>query len=144
MTSSKMPSRRQLKVARVIKEVVSEIIRDQLNDPRIDGLISITEVDVSPDMRTCDIFLSILSSSDAAARDTFRAVVHATKYIQSELGKQMTMRYFPHLNFKEDVKVKKTLETLRLIDKATSEYKDKDPQHNQQDELENSDGDIEQ
>ena len=143
MTSSKMPSRRQLKVARVIKEAVSDILRNQLNDPRVDGLISITEVDVSPDMRTCDVFLSILSPSEVAARDTFRAVVHATKYIQGEVGKRMTTRYFPALNFKEDVKVKKTLEVLKLIDQASSEYKDKDVEDNGQEDLENSDGGME-
>lgn len=127
----------------MIKEAISEILRNQLNDPRINGLISITEVDVSPDMRTADIFLSILSPSEVAARDTFRAVVHATGYIQAEVGKRMTSRYFPCLNFKEDKKVKKTLEILKLIDRASAEYKEEDIELSEQEDLEISDGNKE-
>ena len=143
MTSRKLPSRRQEKVARVIKEAVSDIVRNQLNDPRIEGLVSVTEVDISPDLKTADVFLSVLASSETAARKTFSAISHATGYIQTEVGSRMTSKYFPRLNFCEDKKVKKTLETLKLIDQAAEELREKDAQRRDQEEFENSNGDQE-
>jgi ribosome-binding factor A len=143
MASRKAPSRRQEKVARIIKEAVSEIIRNQLNDPRVEGLVSVTDVDISPDLKTADVFLSILATTDTAARKTFTAIAHATGYIQTEVGSRMTSKYFPRLNFCEDKKVKKTLETLKLIDQAAEEIREKDAQRIDQEESENSNGDLE-
>ena len=130
-------------MARVIKEAVSDIVRNQLNDPRIEGLVSVTEVDISPDLKTADVFLSVLASSETAARKTFSAISHATGYIQTEVGSRMTSKYFPRLNFCEDKKVKKTLETLKLIDQAAEELREKDAQRRDQEEFENSNGDQE-
>ena len=143
MASRKLPSRRQEKVARIIKEAVSDIIRNQLNDPRMDGLVSVTDVDISPDLKTADVFLSILATNDTAARKTFAAINHATGYIQTEVGSRMTSKYFPRLNFCEDKKVKKTLETLKLIDEAAQELREKDAQRIDQEDSENSNGDQE-
>ncbi|MHC4232192.1 MAG: ribosome-binding factor A, partial [Planctomycetota bacterium] len=56
-----MTSRRQYKIARVIRESVSKTILRGLSDPRINGLISVTEVDVSPDMKNATVYLSILT-----------------------------------------------------------------------------------
>ncbi|MHC4355618.1 MAG: ribosome-binding factor A [Planctomycetota bacterium] len=61
-----MPTRRQEKVARVVKEAVSDAIANHLSDPRIEGLVSVTEVDVAPDMRTADVYVSILGKNEAS------------------------------------------------------------------------------
>lgn len=123
-----MASRRQERVARVIRESVSDTIANGLSDPRIQGMISVTEVDVSPDLRNAEVFLSIMGGSDSDRRKTFRAIEHATRHIQSRLCHRMTSKYSPHLHFREDEKFKKTLDTLRLIEEAASEYRqDEDP-----------------
>ena len=121
-----MPSRRQERVARVIKESVSDSIRNHVSDPRINGMVSVTEVDVSPNLRKADVFLTILSPNDKARRRTFSAILHATKHIQTRLGKMMTTKFCPHLEFHEDVKFKKTLDVLNLIDETAKEYRDND------------------
>jgi ribosome-binding factor A len=106
-----MTSRRQYKIARVIRESVSKTILRGLSDPRINGLISVTEVDVSPDMKNATVYLSILTPENRGQDTIFEAVCHAVGHIQHELGQ-----------FKQDHKVKKTLETLRLIEEAEQEY----------------------
>lgn len=117
------PSRRQQKIARVIRESVSRTIQTRLSDPRITGLVSVTEVDISPDTQNATVFLSILTPDDEnAAIKTFRAIKHAAGHIQSQLGQDLTGRTCPHLSFEQDNKVKKTLETLRLIEQAQQEY----------------------
>jgi ribosome-binding factor A len=58
-----MATRRQEKVARVVKEVVSDAIANHLNDPRIEGFVSVTRVDMSADLRSADVYLSIFSAT---------------------------------------------------------------------------------
>ncbi len=54
-----MATRRQEKVARVVKEAVSDAIAHRLSDPRIEGFVSVTRVEMSPDLRNANVFLSI-------------------------------------------------------------------------------------
>lgn len=117
-----MTSRRQHKIARVIRESVSKTILRGLSDPRITGLISVTEVDVSPDMKNATVYLSILTPENRGQDTVFDAVCHAVGHIQHELGNELTGKCCPQLRFKQDQKVKKTLETLRLIEQAEHEY----------------------
>lgn len=119
------PSRRQVKVARIIKESVCDSIANRLSDPRIKGFVSVTKVDTSPDLRNADVYLSIMADSESDRRKTFSAIQHAGRHIQSLLGSKMTSKYCPHLHFKEDADFKKTLDTMRLIDEATREFKAK-------------------
>ncbi len=127
-----MPSRRQEKVARVIRESVSDTITNRLSDPRIKGFVSVTKVDISPDLRNATVYLSIMAESDKVRNRTFKAIEHAERHIQTVLGHKMTSKYCPHLHFKEDAELKKTMETLRLIDEAKKEFEEKQDGHDEQ------------
>ncbi len=130
-----MPSRRQEKIARVVQESVSDTIANRLNDPRIEGFVSVTEVDISPDLRNAYVFLSVMAGDDAARRKTFTAIEHATKHIQARLSHKITSKFCPRLHFREDTKIKNTLETLRIIDEATKEIDEKDVQQPEDEDL---------
>ncbi len=121
---SAMPTRRQEKVARVIKEAVSDAIANHLSDPRIEGLVSVTEVDVAPDMRTAEVYVSILGKNEAGQNKTFAAIEHARSRIQSLLASRLQSKFCPVLHLCRDEKFKKTLETFRLIDQAAKEFED--------------------
>ena len=121
-----MESRRQLKIARVIRDSVSQTIRNRLSDPRITGLVSVTEVTVSPDSKNATVFLSVFGVDDKAGKQTFAAIQHAAGPIQAALGKAIPGRACPHLRFELDTKMKKTLETLGMIEQARREYNDLD------------------
>ncbi len=110
----------------MIRDTVSDVIQNRLSDPRITGLISVTEVDISPDLRNAIVYLSIMAENDVAARKTFKAIQHATSHIRSMLGDKLTTRFLPALTFYEDTKLKKTLEVLDVIEQAAAEYKQKD------------------
>lgn len=128
-----MTSRRQQKIARVIRESVSDTIQNRLSDPRITGLVSVTEVDVSPDIKNATIYLSILTPDNRKAEITFEAICHAAGPIQHQLGRDLTGKHCPRLRFEKDRKVKKTLETLRLIDQVEHEYSEHPLQENPED-----------
>ena len=119
-----MASRRQEKIARVVRESVSDTIANRLNDPRIEGFVTVTEVDVSPDLRNAEVGLSIMTSKEGAVKRTFAAIEHAKSHIQALLGERMTSKYCPKLHFHEDKKLKKTMETLNLIESVSQEFKE--------------------
>lgn len=126
-----MSFRRQEKISRVIRDTVSDVIQNRLSDPRITGLVSVTQVEVSPDLRNALVYLSILAENETAAKRTFTAIQHATSHIRSMLGDKLTTRFLPTLTFYEDKVLKKTLETLDIIEQAASEYRQKDAENQQ-------------
>jgi ribosome-binding factor A len=125
-----MASRRLEKVARVIRDSVSETIQLHLNDPRISGLISVTEVDVAPDMKNATVRLSVFATDEKSKPITMQAIQHAAGVFQRHLGQILTGRTCPRLHFELDTKMQKTLQILQLIDKATQEYKEHDKDDN--------------
>lgn len=120
-----MPTRRQDKVARVVKEAVSDAVANHLNDPRITGFVSVTRVEMSPDLRSADVYLSVLAQTESAKNKTYTAIDHARTRIQSLLGDALASKFCPVLRFHRDEQFQKTLETMRLIDQAASEYHDR-------------------
>jgi len=123
-----MASRRQEKVARVIKESVSDTIQNHLSDPRIEGFISVTKVDMSPDLKNAEIFISIFGSDEKAQTKTFSAIKHAHSKVQSMLSRAVKSKFCPSVHFQLDQQFKKNITTVNLINQAASEYISEEPQ----------------
>jgi ribosome-binding factor A len=121
-----MPTRRQEKIARVVRQAVSDAIANHLSDPRIEGLVSVTRVDVSPDMRNAAVYLSVLAKDQTTSERTFIAIEHARPRLQSLLARHITGRYCPTLTIHRDIQLKKTLETMQVIEQVADELKQKD------------------
>jgi ribosome-binding factor A len=118
-----MATRRQEKVARLVKEAVSDAITQHLNDPRIEGLVSVTRVDVAGDLRSAEVYLSIFGKDEPGQNKTFAAIEHAKSRIQSLVARRVQSKFCPVLHFYRDEQFKKTLEIMRLIDQAVGEMK---------------------
>jgi ribosome-binding factor A len=121
-----MPTRRQEKIARVVKEAVSDAIANHLSDPRIESFVSVTRVEVSADMRIANVYLSLFGGTETAQNKTFAAITHARSRIQTILAEQIQSRFCPVINIHRDENFKKTLEIMKLIDGLAAEFKDKD------------------
>jgi len=121
-----MPTRRQEKVAHVVQRAVSNAILNHLSDPRIEGVVSVTRVEMTPDLRKAQVYLSVLGKSEKSQRRTLIAIEHAKRRIQSYVADAVKSKFCPVLSFHEDEKFKKTLETMNLIDRAASEYQGDD------------------
>ena len=118
-----MQSRRQQRVARIIKEVVSEAIISKLSDPRLTAVVSVTEIKLTPDLRKADIYLSFLALEECSKKTTMAAIKHARGHIQTMVAQELNIRFCPIIEFHEDVKTKKTNETLKIIEQAAEEFK---------------------
>lgn len=121
-----MSTRRQEKIARVVRDVVSDAIANHLGDPRITGIVTVTKVEIGPDLRSAEIYLSILADCDSDKNKTFTAIQHAARRIQSLVGAALNCKFCPVLQFHRDEQFKKTLETMRLIDQVVSERRDRE------------------
>lgn len=134
-----MPSRRQEKVARVIKEAVSDAITNHLSDPRIGGFISVTKVDVAPNIRSAEVYVSIFGQDETGQRKTFAAIEHGKSRIQSLMAHKLQIKFCPVLHFFRDEDFKKTIETMRLINEATRELEERYADDENENEDENED-----
>ena len=79
---------------------ISELLR-RLKDRRTDfkGLVSVTEADVAPDLKTAKIYISIYAANEAEKKHTFEIIKESAGYIRHELAQVMRMRTVPALTF---------------------------------------------
>ena len=110
-------------MARVVAEAVSDIINNHLQDPRIEGLISVTEVKMTPDLKNAHVSLSVIGAV-GIEKKTFSAIEHAAGYIQALLGQRVTSKFCPHLSFYIDDRLKRASETMKLINDVANETLD--------------------
>jgi len=103
-----------------VRESVSDAISNHLSDPRIEGLVSVTRVDMAADLRSADVYISIFGKDEASQNKTFAAIEHAKSRIQSLLAARVQSKFCPVLRFHKDDKFKKTLEIMKLIDEAVN------------------------
>jgi ribosome-binding factor A len=108
-----MTSRRTLKAAQAIREVVSMAILADLKDPRIDG-VTVTFVEVSPDMRIAKVHVSIMGD-DSAQRLCLHGLQSAAGYLQQKVAKRIDTRYTPRIHFEMDEGVKRSAAITKLL-----------------------------
>ncbi len=102
-------SNRQERANSEIQKCLIEIIHEKMNDPRLNKIISVTEVKVSPDFKYCKVKISVLNVKDI---ETVTSVLQKSEgYIKKELGKMLDMPYMPKLKFEVD---KGAISTMRV------------------------------
>jgi ribosome-binding factor A len=111
-----MKSHRLARVAEVIREVASETILFELQDPRIKG-VTVTRVEVAADLQHAKVYVSIMGSKKEEEL-CMHGLRHAAGYIQGKLASRLTTRFTPTLRFVLDEGVKKSIEVTRLIKEA--------------------------
>ena len=111
-----MSSRRVLKAAEAVREVVGMAILADLKDPRISG-VTVTHVEVSPDMRQAKVHVSIMGD-DAAQRLCLHGLQSAAGFLQQKIAKRIDTRYTPRLRFELDMGVKKSIAIARMLDEV--------------------------
>jgi ribosome-binding factor A len=120
-SSFPMSSRRVLKAAEAIREVVSMAILTDLRDPRIEG-VTVTYVEVSPDMRQAKVHVSIMGN-DAQQRLCLHGLRSSAGYLQSKISDRIDTRYTPRLQFHLDEGVKKSLAISQMLQELLPEDK---------------------
>jgi ribosome-binding factor A len=93
-------TRRTRQVGEFLREELTDIIRREVKDPRI-GFMSVTRVDVTPDLRHAAVYISVLGT-DEEREETLKALRSASGFIRHHLKPRLRMRQIPELEFRDD------------------------------------------
>ena len=114
-----------IKNTRINGEVMKElslIIRQEIKDPRIHMMTSVTSVEVAPDLKTCKAYISVLGN-DQARSDTMAGLNSAEGYVRRQLALRLNLRYTPQIRFILDTSIEYGVEMSRKIDELTRNEK---------------------
>ncbi|HEX2489739.1 MAG TPA: 30S ribosome-binding factor RbfA [Blastocatellia bacterium] len=112
-------SHRSHRLAEELKNEISAIIAQEVKDPRV-GFATVTEVEVSPDLRHARVLVSVLGSPEEK-REAFEALAGATGYIRHLVGARVRLRHTPELSFVYDDSIERGDQMMRLFDEINSE-----------------------
>ncbi len=96
-----MSENRVRRVAEQVKKDISQIIGSEMKDPRVAGITSVTDVQLSRDLRYASVYVSIYGSEEEK-EETLQTLMKASGFIRSEIGKRIRLRYTPEVNFLMD------------------------------------------
>ena len=118
-------SRRVERVGALIRKEISELLINGIRDDRVhQGMVSITEVEVSGDLQHCKIFVSVFG--EAAAREqVLDGLQAASGYLRGELGRRLQMRRAPEVVFHLDRGLERGTSVLGLLNRLEDERKDR-------------------
>ncbi len=102
------------RISEEFKKIISRIIRDEVKDPRIAQMTSITQVQVSKDLRYVKVYVSVLGSEEQR-KETMEGLNRASGYIRKQLGRQIKIRYTPELQFVLDKSIEYSVEISKKI-----------------------------
>ncbi len=108
---------RTSRISEEIKKVVSDIIRNELKDPRIPKLLSVTHVETTGDLRFTNVYICTFDNQKDNI-ETIEALNKAKGFIRKELGKHLKLRYIPEPIFKTDNSIKQGIYMNDLIQKV--------------------------
>ncbi len=109
-----------------VQRELSEIIRTEIKDPRVNGaMTSVVAVEVTPDLKYCRAYISVLGNEDAA-KATIEGLKSAEGYVRRELARRINLRNTPELKFILDQSIEYGVNMSKLIDEVTKDLKDKE------------------
>lgn len=112
--------KRTVRLNSLLKEVLSEVIRKEVRDPRLAPLITVTSVDITSDLQHAKVYISVIGTPEEK-KQSIEALQSAAGFIAVLASKKVVMRYFPSLTFKLDESVDKYMAIDSLLEKIHAE-----------------------
>ena len=108
-----------------VQRELSNIIRGEIKDPRINPLTSVVAVEVAPDLKTCKAYISVLGDEESQAK-TLAGLKSAEGFIRSKLAKTVNLRNTPEFRFVLDQSIEYGVKMSKMIDEVTKDIKSED------------------
>src|SRR5436305_13263740 len=109
------------RVADQIQRELADILRNELKDPRV-GMITLTGVEVSPDVAHARVFFTTLGDADALAA-TEAGLARGAGFLRTALGRRLKIHNIPELHFEYAASIERGMRLSKLIDDAVSDTK---------------------
>ena len=106
-----------------VQRELSNIIRGEIKDPRINPLTSVVAVEVAPDLKTCKAYISVLGDEESQAK-TLAGLKSAEGFIRSKLAKTVNLRNTPEIRFVLDQSIEYGVKMSKMIDEVTKDIRD--------------------
>ena len=113
-------SRRLQRLDHLFREELSDLIRTELSDPRLGEIVSITHVDVSPDLENASAYVSVLGNAEVKSA-TMQALTHASPFLRRHLIERVRIRRIPTLHFVLDETIEEAAHVLDLMRQVSDE-----------------------
>lgn len=107
-----------------VHRVLAEIIRAGIKDPRINPMTSVVDVEVSPDLKICKAWISVLGDEESQ-KETLEGLKSAEGYIRNQLARKINLRNTPEIHFVMDQSIAYGVNMSKLIDDVNHKTKDK-------------------
>ncbi len=110
---------RILRVADQIQKDLAQLIAMEVKDPRV-GMVTLTEVQLTPDYAHAKVFFTTLIDDDAAVQNTLNGLRKAAGFLRAQLGKRLHIHTLPELHFVHDTSTTRGAALSKLIDEANA------------------------
>ena len=117
-----MAKNRVARLNSLLKEVISEVIRKDVDNPHVNQFVSVTQVEITSDLHHAKVHISVIGDQKAK-EETIKALQSAAGFIAVHSSKKVVMRYFPNLTFKLDTSVDKHARIDTVLGKIREEQK---------------------
>jgi ribosome-binding factor A len=114
-----MSRQRAQRVAEQVKKEIADILRNEIKDPRL-GFVSVTDVELSPDLRYAKVYVSVLGD-EQAKKESLEVVTKATGFIRREIGQRLSLRFVPEITFKFDPSIERGARIAELLNEIRKE-----------------------
>ena len=115
-----MSTKRTKRLNSLLKEVITEVVRNDVNNPKVSELVTITEVDITKDLHHAKVYVSVIGTQQEK-EETLEALQSAAGFISVLSSKKVVMRHFPSLQFKLDDSVDKHMRINSVIKEIQKE-----------------------
>jgi ribosome-binding factor A len=105
------------RISEEVKKEVSTIILNELKDPRLPKMISVTAAEVTRDLRYAKIFISVLGD-ESDKKNAIEGLKSAAGYIRREIGQRLKLRYTPEMLFELDNSIERGVYLNKLINET--------------------------
>jgi ribosome-binding factor A len=99
-----------------MKKEISDIIQNDIRDPRISSMISVTQVEVTKDLSYATVYVSLFGSVEAN-KETLAALKSSARFIRKEIGQRIKLRLTPEILIEEDMSIKQGMHIEELLHK---------------------------
>ena len=103
-----------------VQRELSEIIRSGIKDPRIHSMTSVVSAEVTPDLKYCKVYISVLGDADAQ-KATMEGLKSAEGFVRMELARRVNLRNTPEIKFILDQSIEYGVNMSHLIDQVTKD-----------------------
>lgn len=113
-------SRRVDRINGLLREEISSLLMREIKDPRLNALLTITQVITSPDLRNAKVYLSVLGNHEDNV-NALEGIRSAATFLRKQLRERLRLKYIPFLTFEIDDSLENSDHIFRLMDQARLE-----------------------